>query len=131
MRCSCAGLRFRLSVSGLTWAQQAPNKESDRAELLQKLHSDKVDERDGAFEKLRADSSALQSTEAKAALIDLLDRENHVTFNDDQEGYVEYVSELIEAVTGLVIRTDSRLVDRQSPVRLACLLKRLSCSLPV
>jgi hypothetical protein len=90
--------------------QQAINKEPDRAELLQGLRSDKVDERVSAFEKLRGDSSALQDSDVKAALTDLLDRENHVDIKDDDEGYVEYVDNLIGTVTKLIEWSDQRQV---------------------
>ena len=82
--------------------QQAPNNESDRIELLQKLHSNRVDDRVGAYEKLRTDSSALHDPRVKAALVDLLDRESHVALNDDQEGYIEYMSKLTDTIAGLV-----------------------------
>jgi hypothetical protein len=54
------------------------------------------------LEELHSDPATLRIPGVQAALIDLVDRENHVAFNDDQEGYVEYVSEPIETVTGLV-----------------------------
>lgn len=86
------------------------NDPLDRAQLLQKLRSDKVDDRVSAYEKLRTDSSALSDPAVKAALIDLLDRESHVALNDDQEGYIEYVSELIETATDLVNWSDQHQV---------------------
>jgi hypothetical protein len=94
----------------VSFGQQSSSDQSDRAELLQKLHSVKVDERVSAYEKLSADSSALRDPDVKAALIDLLDRENHVELNAEQEGYVEYVSNLIETVTNFVDWTDQHQV---------------------
>jgi len=101
-----------ISSMGLavSFGQRPSGNESDRAELLQKLRSDKVDDRVGAYEKLRTDSSALRDPSVKTALIDLLDRESHVALNDEQEGYIEYISELTDTVTNLADWEDQRQV---------------------
>jgi hypothetical protein len=67
------------------WAQKATQNPSV-AELLAMIHSTEEPERAKAVEQLRSNPAYLQSPNVRAALLDLLDRENH-----------ELDSQLIEA----------------------------------
>jgi HEAT repeat protein len=83
------------------------------ADLLTRLHSKDWVERAQAYEQLASDSAALQEQEVKVAMIDLLDRENHITpaagtMAQDGEAYGEYVSSLIGSVMSIVNWQDPR-----------------------
>jgi hypothetical protein len=115
-------MRTILTITLAIWAaqlagvaQKTSQKGPDQAELLQKLRSQNISERSDAYEKLRGDSPENLSPAVKAAFIDLLDRENRETMsgstiNDEDEGYVEYVSDLIGNVKELVDWTNPRQV---------------------
>jgi hypothetical protein len=92
------------------WGQQIPTNESNRTELLMKLRSDNVRARSEALEHLRTDPVALRDSKVKAALVNLLDRENQVTLSSEDEGYAEYVSWLADTVAKVVHWSDSRQV---------------------
>jgi hypothetical protein len=68
---------------------------------LSDLKSPDVQRRVDAYEKIKADKNALERSDVKAALVDLLDRENrviHGTIRDRSEGYAEYIGELADSV---------------------------------
>lgn len=89
----------------------APTQDTSLQKLIAALRSENANERSEAYYQLKADHTALLNQPVvRAALVDLLDRESHVELNDDQEGYVEYVSELIDTVTGLVNWNDQHQV---------------------
>jgi hypothetical protein len=85
-----------------SYAQTAdPISKSDVEQLLAQLGSDEAIVRNDALEHLRSDPSALADKRIKSALIELLDRENHIAFSGD-EGYHEYLSWLADAVANVV-----------------------------
>jgi hypothetical protein len=67
---------FAIGISSWAQQQKAPSKPS-AAVLLARLRSQSEEERSKAFEALRSSQAALKSLEVRAALLDLLDRENH------------------------------------------------------
>ena len=95
---------------------------------LSDLKSADVQKRIAAFDKIKSNPDALERPEVKAALIDLLDRENtyHATppeatgvtsEDDDWEGYGDYWSDLADTV--------DRIADWHNPRQL-CILARSS-----
>ena len=102
MRFPCLHIGALLLISATaSWGQQATPKPSIEA-LLAKLHSTEGAERADAFEQLRSDPANLKSPKVRAALLDLLDRENH-----------ELDSQLFEAQKR-VIRTKARTKNTQN-----------------
>jgi hypothetical protein len=104
------------------WQQAVSNKPSV-AVLLARLHSQDDVERSTAFEGLRSNPAALQSPDVRAALLDLLDRENQEldakllqAQNSSQEdkgdavdeGYAEYYSNVLGAVDSFADWNDPR-----------------------
>jgi hypothetical protein len=95
------------------WGQQAskaPAPKRSAAELLARLSSHDAGERAQAYEQLRSVPGALNSAKVRAALLDLLDRENRTTASDIGsagestdvgEGYAEYVSALLGSVDSI------------------------------
>lgn len=93
-----------------------------------------------AFESVRTDPAALHDPDVRAALVDLLDRENHETFTPcdscENEGYADYIGELDETVAKIVdwnnprqvcILANSDLPDEladHAKVAVPCLLQR-------
>src|ERR1700752_1964349 len=77
-------------------------QDSSTAGLLLALKSQNVQQRINAFKKLKTDQDVIRRSDVKAALLDLLDRENRlihgVTLVDRGEGYAEYVSDLMGTV---------------------------------
>lgn len=96
-------------------AQQAPTPKPSKAELVAQLRSDDVKVRSGAFESVRTDAVIVRDPEVRAALIDLLDRENHENpaESGEDEDYSMYVGTLADTVT--------KIVDWGSP-RQVCIL---------
>lgn len=81
----------------------ALTQDTSLQKLIAALRSENASERSEAYYQLKADHTALLNQPVvRAALVDLLDRESHVELNDDQEGYIEYVSELVDTVANLV-----------------------------
>jgi hypothetical protein len=116
------GISF-FTICTSSWAQQkAPNKPSVSV-LLTKLQSQSEVERSEAFEALRSNPAALQSSEMRAALLDLLDRENQEldakllqaqnSSREDKgdavdEGYAEYYSNVLGVVDSIADWNDPR-----------------------
>ena len=88
-------------------------QEQSVAPLLAQLHSAKKSERAEAYQKLRSNPTALRNPMVRAALLDLLDRENQELdasllatqktghdskANDDGDGYAEYYGFLLDTV---------------------------------
>jgi HEAT repeat protein len=92
------------------WGQQASSQKASPAELLSKLGSDEAIVRNDALEQLRSNPDALQDPRIKTALVNLLDKENHVKFSEDDEGYAEYVDWLAATTAKVVDWTDQRQV---------------------
>jgi hypothetical protein len=95
--------------------QQTSTSSASRAQLLAQLRSDNEQVRSGAFESVRTDPAALRDPKISAALVDLLDRENHEPPSEsgEDEGYAEYISWLAETV--------AKVVDWRNP-RQVCIL---------
>jgi hypothetical protein len=92
-------------------AQQTQVSKPSVVSSLSELRSDDAGERAEAYEQLRSDPSAIHSPKVQTALLDLLDREEHViesTLRGSHEqvgvsdkygeGYGEYVAELADTV---------------------------------
>ncbi len=103
--------------------QQTPAHKPSRAELIAQLRSDDIQVRSEAFETVRTDTVALRDPKVRAALIDLLDRENHETSDSVKEqgdaGYIgsgedesgsEYVGTLADSVAKIVDWSNPRQV---------------------
>jgi HEAT repeat protein len=112
---------FTIGISGLA-QQSVPNK-TGVVVLLTRLQSQSEEERSKAFEALRSSPAALKSPEVRAALLDLLDRENHErdarllqAQNSPQadkdeaedEGYAEYYSQVLGVVDSFADWNDPR-----------------------
>jgi hypothetical protein len=82
----------------VAWGQQTSAQKAGPAMLLKQLNSDEPIVRDNALKELRHNPPVLRDPRIKSALVNLLDRENHVTLDSDDEGYAEYVGWLTEAV---------------------------------
>jgi hypothetical protein len=131
-------LTFAVCTTAIaSWGQQTPAHRPRRADLIAQLRSDDVEVRSEAFDHLRSDSAALRSASVKAALVDLLDIENHHVMTREEEDYAEYVGALADTVASIVDWNDPRQVCILSnsvdpPEQLAdharvvvpCLLKR-------
>jgi hypothetical protein len=101
-----------LSTNG-SFAQQAAKGEPRIVDLLAKFHSERWDERAAAFEQLRENPTAIQRPEVKSALLDLLDRENHLPpatapQPENEEQYAEYVASLGDTVDSIANWKDPR-----------------------
>lgn len=118
-------------------AQQTSALGSKPKELLRQLSSDEPVVRNDALEQLRSNPDALRDPDIKTALVNLLDRENHVKFSMDDEGYAEYVAWLAETTVKVVDWSDQRQVciltdgvyleddlAEHAKVSLPCLLRR-------
>jgi hypothetical protein len=92
------------------WGQQASSQKASLAELLGQLSSNEPVVRNDALERLRSNPDALRDPKIKTALVNLLDKENHLKFSEDDEGYAEYVSWLEETTARVVDWTDQRQV---------------------
>lgn len=71
------------------------------AVLISDLKSANVQRRLNAYENIKADKNAIKRSDVRAALIDLLDRENrtlHRATRARGEGYAEYIGELVDTV---------------------------------
>ena len=127
------------AVSGQLTSASSPSW----VNLLVQLRSNDSEVRSGAFDQLRLDPTALRDPEVKAALVNLLDRENEETVTGDEEDYSMYVDTLSDTVTKLVDWSDPRQVcilanSVYPPAELAdhariavpCLLRRLKKNVP-
>ena len=127
------------AVSG----QQTPAHKPSTAELIAQLRSDNEQARSGAFESVRTNPAALRDPQIKAALVNLLDRENHEPPSEsgEDEGYAEYTSWLADTVAKVVDWSDPRQVcilansidlsdelANHAKVAVPCLLKRYNNS---
>ena len=112
---------FTIGISSL--AQQNVSNKTGVVVLLTRLQSQSGEERSKAFEALRSSPAALKSPEVRAALLDLLDRENHErdtrllqAQNSPQadkdeaedEGYAEYYGHVLGAVDSFADWNDLR-----------------------
>jgi len=131
VRFPCLHIGALLLISATaSWGQQATPKPSIEA-LLAKLHSTEEAERADAFEQLRSDPANLKSPKVRAALLDLLDRENHELDSQlfeaqkkgypdegENEEYAEYYSHVLDTVDSFANWNDPRqaclLVDANS-----------------
>jgi hypothetical protein len=112
---------FTIGIS--SWAQQKALSKPSVAVLLTRLQSQSEVERSKAFEALRSNPAVLKRPEVRAALLDLLDRENRErdakllqAQNSPQEdkgeaedeGYAEYYSHVLGAVDSFADWNDPR-----------------------
>lgn len=117
-----------LAIGAGCWGQQAADNRHV-AVLLMELHSQDWTQRSTAFEALRSDSLALRNPEVRAALLDLLDRENQEldaellqaqkarnSASEDKsdegdaadEAYAEYYSQVLDTVDSFADWNDPR-----------------------
>ena len=105
----------------LSSAQQRIDSEPRIVMLLADLQSARASERARAFGDLRSDAASLNKSEVRAALVDLLDRENRYLDSllekaqrkgypdeGDNAGWAEYYSDLLDTVDGFVDWNDPR-----------------------
>jgi len=97
-----AFLLLIICVEG-SFAQQTTTGKQRLRDLLAALHSDKWSDRAAAYEELIADPTAKQGAEVRSALLDLVDRESHLTLAtapepESEEAYAEYVAALLGTV---------------------------------
>jgi hypothetical protein len=112
---------FTIGIS--SWAQQKALSKPSVAVLLTRLQSQSDVERSEAFEALRSNPAALKRPEVRAALLDLLDRENRERDamllqaqnspqpdkgETEDEGYAEYYSQVLGAVDSFADWNDAR-----------------------
>jgi hypothetical protein len=95
------------------FAQQATRGDRRVADLLAQLHAEKWSERAAAYGKLRLDPTAIEKTEVRSALLDLLDRESHLPLStapepENEEQYAEYVASLGDTVDSFADWKDPR-----------------------
>lgn len=96
-------------------------RENATAQLLVRLHSAEEPERAKAFGQLRSDPANLKNPTVRAALLDLLNRENHELDSQleeaqkkgypdegDNEAWAEYYSDLLSAVDSFANWNDPR-----------------------
>jgi hypothetical protein len=110
------------AVSG----QQTSTSSASRTQLLTQLHSSDAEVRGEAFDQLRNNTAALRDPNVRAALIDLLDRENHETSESvKDQGHTEYIGpgedEADSEYIGALADTVAKIVDWNSP-RQVCIL---------
>jgi hypothetical protein len=85
------------SMAGLLSGQQVGKM--DVQKTLSRLHSNDWVERSAAYEKLRADRTALRSPEVRAALFELLAREDQEPSRSEEWGeYVGWLEDTVAAV---------------------------------
>jgi HEAT repeat protein len=139
------------------WAQQAPAHKLSTTELIAQLRSDDAQVRSGAFESVRTDTVALRDPKVRAALIELLDKENHEATDSvkdqrhtkyigpgEDEAGSEYIGALADSVAKIVDWSSARqvciLADSVFPppelaahakVAVPCLLHRSNAPPPV
>jgi HEAT repeat protein len=108
-------------MSTICWGQQEQSREPDVRASLEQLHSQEWTDRAQAYERLSSDPAAMGSENVKAALFDLLDRENNLiesTLRESHEqvgasarygeGYGEYYSKLLAVVSSTADWNDTR-----------------------
>jgi hypothetical protein len=120
---------FAIGVS--CWGQEKASNKAGVTVLLARLHSAKESERMEAFEQLRSNPANLKSPKVRAALLDLLDRENRELDSQlleaqkkgypdegENEEYAEYYSQVLDTVDSFADWNDPRqaciLVDASS-----------------
>jgi len=84
---------------------------SSTAIPLSALKSPDVQQRMDAYGKIKADEEALKRSDVKAALVDVLDRENQMMYKTPAnlgEGYAEYIGELLGTVADIADWHDQR-----------------------
>ena len=92
----------------------ANSQQNDLSMLLSDLKSSEVQKRSAAYSNIAADKQALKRSEIKAALFDLLDRENQTLrkarADSDSygESYGEYVSDLADTAAEIADWRDRR-----------------------
>jgi hypothetical protein len=99
-----------LAMASATLAQEATagsgpadvGTQRTRPEWIAELRSQDAGARSQAFERLRSDPVALRDPGVKAALVNLLDRENQVRLSAEDEGYAEYRSWLSDTVAKVI-----------------------------
>jgi hypothetical protein len=96
-------------------AQQTPEPRPPVNDLLASLYAAKWSDRAVAYDELRNDPKEIRKPEVKAALLDLLDRENRTDLaqepefdSDTNEAYAEYVASLLGTVSSLADWSDPR-----------------------
>jgi len=102
-----------LACAAPFFAQQSAGGDRRLADLLAQLHIEKWSERAAAYEQLRRDPTAIEKTEVRSALLDLLDRESHLTMltapdPENEEQYAEYVASLGDTVDSFADWKDPR-----------------------
>lgn len=110
MRSSLRGVFAACITLTTAWGQQTSSQKVTPSELLSELSSDEAVVRNHALEQLRSNPDALLDPKIKTALVNLLDKENHVKFSEDDEGYAEYVDWLAATTAKVVDWTDQRQV---------------------
>lgn len=99
MRKSLLAVLLLIASANISFAQQTAGFEQGVAHLISELHSEKWSVRASAYERLLRNQTAIQKTEVRAALLDLLNQENHLTLStapepENEEQYAEYVASL-------------------------------------
>ena len=112
-----------LAVGSDCSGQQPTTNKPSLGVLLERLHSEDEVQRSKAFEALRSNPKTLESQEVRAALIELLDRENQQLDakllqaqnsqdaekdNVESEGYAEYYGYLLDTVDSFADWNDPR-----------------------
>jgi len=89
---------FFLACCSVAYSQRS----SSSASLLKDFKSSDKQRREAAYNQIKDDKEALRRPEVKRALIELLDREEHVAPKPGEElgeGYIEYITNLADTVT--------------------------------
>jgi hypothetical protein len=110
---------MRIKLGLILWiiviaCSTANSQQNDLSMLLSDLRSSEVQKRSAAYTKMAADKEALKRSEVKAALFDLLDRENQTLrkpragSDSYGESYGEYVSDLADTAAEIANWRDRR-----------------------
>jgi hypothetical protein len=94
------------AVSG----QQTSASSPSWANLLAQLRSNDSEVWSGAFDQLRLDPAALRDPKVKAALVNLLDRQNKEPIHGEEEDFADHTSWLSDTVARIVDWNDPRQV---------------------
>jgi hypothetical protein len=112
---------MRINLGLILWTivlacSTANSQQNDLSLLLSDLKSPEAEKRSVAYTKIAADEDALKRSEVKAALFDLLDRENQTLHrakpdtDNYAESYGEYVSYLADTAAKIANWHDQRQV---------------------
>jgi hypothetical protein len=105
-------LVIAICIALTSWCQQLSAAKPSAADLLTKLHSRHWSERSDALDEIGSDQAMLHSRKVQAALIDLLDQENHGKDTGDKddggEEFAEYFASLREMVDSFANWNDPR-----------------------